>query len=214
MLRAVIFDMDGVIVDSMYLHHSAAEEVLNEAGASVTKEGLKKFDTTRSLDAFRKILKGKSEAEVSGLVDRKYARLFERTRGIKPIRGFPEFFSKVAGKYPVAVVSSSTAGFVKHILKELGILGKFSTVIGAEDVKSGKPDPEGYLKAAKALKANPADCLVVEDSIYGVMAAKRAGMKVIAVTNTYERNFLLDADLAVDSLAELDVKNLEALFRA
>ena len=206
--------MDGVIVDTMDLHFSAAEEVLNEAGANATKEKLKKFDTTRSSDAFAALLKGSTKAEVDAIVAKKYSRLFKRTKGIKSIDGFPEFFSKVGGKFRLAIVSSSISSFVEHILRELGIRKYFSAVIGGDMIAKGKPDPEGYLKAAGALGVDASECVVIEDSIYGVKSAKSAGMKVIAVTNTYEKNFLLDADLIVDSLAGLAIKDLEALFGA
>jgi len=84
--------------------------------------------------------------------------------------------------------------------------------VGGDSVAKGKPHPQGYLKAAKMLKVKPRDCLVVEDSINGIAAAKAAGMKCIAVTNTYGRNFLLDADLIVDSLADIDEKMIGGLF--
>ncbi len=214
MLRAVIFDLDGVIVDTMNLHFEAAEEVLNEAGANVTKEGLKKFDTTRSSDAFKKILEGKSEGEVKKLVEEKYRRLSKMVPRLKPYPGFNGLFAAVSAKHKTAVVSSSVRSFVESVLAHIGVRGKISAVFGGDDVPAGKPSPDGYLMAAKALKVKPEECLVIEDSIYGVMAAKRAGMKCVAVTNTYGKNFLLDADFIVDSLEGLSLEKLEALFSA
>ncbi len=214
MLRAVIFDLDGVIVDTMDMHFEAAEQVLNEAGAGVTKEKLERFDTMRSKDAFAKILPGKSGRQIEGLVDEKYRRLSEMARGIKPYKGFSVFFAGVFAKYPIAVVSSSVRSFVESVLAGVGIRGKVAVVLGGDDVQKGKPDPEGYFTAAKMLGVKPQECLVVEDSLYGIMSAKAAGMKVIAVTNTYERGMLLDADLVVDSLAELTVEKCESLFHS
>ncbi len=213
MLKAVIFDMDGVIVDTMDLHFEAAAQVLNEAGANVTKETLRKFDTTRSKEAFSAILPAKGEGEVRGLVDEKYRRLARMAAGIRPYPGFMNFFGQAGKKYPVAVVSSSVRSFVESVLSGIGIRGKVRVALGGDDVQNGKPDPEGYILAAKRLGVEPRDCLVVEDSLYGVMSAKAAGMKVVAVTNTYERHFLLDADIVVGSLAGLTIGACEALFK-
>lgn len=206
--------MDGVIVDTMDLHFEAGAKVLNRAGAKVSKSDLRTLDSTRSRDGFRKFLASKSDGQIQALVAEKYRYLLLKTRGIKPIPGFLDFFFLVKGKYRLAVVSSSIRAFVDHILGELAIKDSFEAIIGGDDISRGKPDPEGYLAAAKKLGVKPANCVVIEDSLYGIMSAKAAGMKVIAVTNTYDRNFLLDADLIVDSLSEISVEALEGLFNA
>ncbi|HZX19864.1 MAG TPA: HAD family phosphatase [archaeon] len=214
MMKAVIFDMDGVIVDTMNMHWSASSEIFSREGLSVPKKEMKKFDTMRTNDAFKLFFPAKSDKEIDRLVSEKYSLLEKKVSGIKPIPGFLEFFFKIKGKYPIALVSSSRTGFIEFILNEIGERNSFNAIFGAESVSKGKPDPEGYLKAAKSLGFKPAECLVIEDSIFGIKSAKKAGCKCIAVTNTYDRNFLLDADLIVDSLKELSIKKVEALFNA
>ncbi|HIH09735.1 MAG TPA: HAD family phosphatase [Candidatus Diapherotrites archaeon] len=211
-MKAVIFDMDGVIVDTMDLHYKAGARVLKESGKDITADDLREFDATRVSEVFSKMLSNKTPAEIEGLVAKKYAYLLQKTKGIKPIPGFLEFFYRVRGKYKIGLVSSSYIDFLENILRELDIGKDFGAVVGGDSVAKGKPHPQGYLKAAKMLKVKPRDCLVVEDSINGIAAAKAAGMKCIAVTNTYGRNFLLDADLIVDSLADIDEKMIGGLF--
>lgn len=213
-MKAVIFDMDGVIVDTMDLHFKAGAKVLNEEGARADKQDLEAMDSTRTQEIFRKFLAAKSEPEIKGLVEKKYRYLLAKTKGIKPFPGFLEFFFRLKGNYKLGLVSSSIRSFVEFILSELEIRNSFAVIVCGDEITRGKPDPEGYLLAAQKLGVKPSECLVVEDSVYGVMSAKAAGMKVVAVTNTYEKNFLLGADLVVDSLAELTIKKCEALFHA
>ncbi len=211
MPKAILFDMDGVIVDTMDLHYEAAQKTLSGAGLAVSKEELKKLDSARSSDTFKLLLKSKSKKDIGLLLEKKYSYLKDKTRGIKPIPGFPEFFGIVREKFLLGVVSSSTREFVEHVLGQLSIRKDFSVVLGGDDVANGKPEPDGYMKAADLLGVKPQDCLVIEDSIFGVMSAKKAGMKVVAVTTTYSKFFLLDSDLVVDSLSELSLEQVRGL---
>ncbi len=213
-MQAVIFDLDGVIVDTMNLYFEAGVKVFAGAGKKVSKAQLKGLDAMRLGEGYRKFFSSKSDKEIDSLAQQTYDYLRKKTRGIRPMPGFLEFFFSLRGKYPVAVVSSSRKEFVGYILGELGIKKDFALILGGDDVAQGKPSPEGYLKAAKMLNAKPSQCLVVEDSIFGIKSAKSAGMKCVAVTNSYPENFLLDADLIVDSLAELTLEKAEALFNA
>ncbi len=212
LLRAVIFDMDGVIVDTMNLHYEAAENILRQHGVNANKKEVAAAGTLSSYEGL-KFLSKKSDPEIAKMVEKKYKYLMSKTLGIKPMPGFLEFFYMLKkNNLPVGLFSSSDKIFVRHILTELGILQDFSVVVCGNEVARAKPSPEGYLKAAKALNAMPQESVVIEDSIHGIMAGKAAGMRVVALTSTHERNFLLDADLIVDSLAELSLKKLEALF--
>ncbi len=213
-MEAVIFDMDGVMVDTMNLHHEASSKILSKAGGKISAAETKKFDTMRTSEAYGRLLKGKPRSELKRMEKEKYGALEHMTLGIKTIPGFREFFSKVKGKFPLGIVSSSRLGFIKHIVEQIGEKDSFGAIIGAESVSRGKPDPEGFLKAAKILGIAPEQCLAIEDSIFGIKAAKSAGMKCVAVTNTYDRIFLLDADLIVESLAQLSIEKAEALFSA
>ncbi len=211
-MKAVIFDMDGVIVDTMNLHHEATVKTFSEHGLGVDEKELKKFDSMRSSEAYRHFFSSRSEGEIEKMIAKKYAWLTRQTSGIKPIPGFIELLYRLKGKYPLAICSSSQKHFIEHILKEIGEKKSFKVIVGAEMVSKGKPDPEGYLMAAKLLGVPPFECVVIEDSLFGVASAKAAGMKCIAVTNTYDRNFLLDADMIVDNLSELAIGKMEGLF--
>jgi len=214
LLRAVIFDMDGVIVDTMDLHFEAEQEVLRAHGVHIEMTELLKTSGMSSFEGIKKV-SNKQDSEVSAMVAKKYAQLISKTRGIKPIPGFLEFFYLLKKhNVPLGLFSSSDRRFVEHILSELGINGSFKVIVCGNEVSQAKPSPEGYLKAAKLLNVSPSECVVVEDSVHGIMSAKSAGMKIVGVTNTKDRNFLLDADLIVDSLSELSIKNIGALFSA
>jgi len=213
-MDAVLFDMDGVIVDTMDLHFEAGAKMLSKKGLKITKEELRKHDSRRFNDVYKDFFDSKNDAEIEAMLDEKYRWLKSRTKGIVPIPGFFEFFFKVKGKYPLAIVSSSRKHFVEHILKEIGEQDSFDIIVGGDQVSKGKPDPEGYLKAASLLGVQPEKCLVIEDSINGIISAKKSGAKCVAVTTTYEKNFLLDADLIVNSLTNLTIEKADGLFDA
>ncbi|MCR4368492.1 MAG: HAD family phosphatase [archaeon] len=213
-LKAVIFDMDGVIVDTMRLHFEASSKIFSEQGLNVDVNELKKLDTMRSSEAFSRFFASKSREEIEEMLAKKYAYLKKKTAGISAFPGFHELVFRLKGKCSLGLVSSSRMDFIRHILEQVGETGSFSAIVGADEVSRGKPDPEGYLKAAKMLGAKPSECVVIEDSIFGVKSAKAAGMKCVALTNTYDRNFLLDADLIVDSLEGLSFEKLGGLLGA
>ena len=213
-MKAVIFDMDGVIVDTMDLHRNAAIKSLSENGLEVSLEEIKKYDGIKSSEAFKKFFSSKTDEEIDEMLSKKYEFLRKQVKGIKPFPGFFEFLFRLKGKCPLAVVSTSRKAFVEYVLEQIGEKDSFKVILGAEDVFRGKPDPEGYIKAAERLGVKPGDCLVIEDSIVGVKAAKGAGTKCVGVTNTFDKIFLLDADLIVDSLAEISEEKLRGLFNA
>ncbi len=212
-MKAILFDFDGVIVDTMHLHHEATAKVFSEVGKTLSEKELAALDVMRTSDAFKISFSGMSEEKREALVAKRYAFLKEQSIGIKPFPGFLEFLFKVKGKYPLAVVSNSRKEFVEYVLNGIGGRGSFQVVLGADEVSKGKPHPGGYIKAARLLGVPIKECLVIEDAILGIKAAKDAGAKCVAVTTTYDRNFLLGADLIVDSLAELSIAGLEALFK-
>jgi len=201
-------------VDTMNLHYDSSRAVLSGVGVNLTNRDIARVGAKRSQEAFKELLKGKSDEEIKGIVDKKYALLMSKVKGIKPFPGFLEFLYSLKGKYLLAVCSSSRGGFVEFILKEIGVLDFFPVVVSAEDVFEGKPSPEPYIKTASLLGVSASECLVVEDSLAGIVSAKKAGAKIAAVATTHEKIFLQDADIIVDSLAELKIGDAEALFDA
>jgi beta-phosphoglucomutase-like phosphatase (HAD superfamily) len=110
-------------------------------------------------------------------------------------------------------VSSTPPENIRLIMNALDIAYLFNTVVSDSDVSRGKPDPEGFLLAAGRLGVAPDSCVVIEDAVAGVSAAKNAGMKCVAVTNTHPAVRLVEADIIVDSLQEVTVDTLEALLQ-
>jgi HAD superfamily hydrolase (TIGR01509 family) len=111
--------------------------------------------------------------------------------------------------FSIALASSAPIENIQLVLKGLGISNCFQAVVWGREVKEGKPSPQGFLLAAKKLRVAPGSCIVIEDAIAGVTAAKRAGMHCLAVTNTHPRMSLMEADLVVDTLEAVTVDDLE-----
>jgi HAD superfamily hydrolase (TIGR01509 family) len=221
--RAVLFDCDGILADSEPLHLRAFQDVLGPLGITLTPEDyladyLGFDDRGVFTEAMQVAGRRASDAEIHDLMRRKagaFRRILERDVPIYP--GVASFVGACAG-LPLAVVSGALREEVAIILRHAGIEGAFTTIVAAEDVQAGKPDPEGYLQALAALQTGrapiaPAECLVVEDSFAGLEAARRAGMRRLAVTNSYPADQLRAAsDLVVASLEGLTLARLRPLF--
>jgi beta-phosphoglucomutase len=224
MLRAIIFDCDGVIADTEPLHLASFQKVLEEEGISLSKEEY--FERFLALDdrgCFARVY----EENNRELSPERLAELIARKASyIEPVmeerlRLFPgsaEFIREASLAYPTAIASGALRGEIELILKHGGVRDCFDVIVSAEDVSKGKPDPEPFLLARLLLSAamtfdiEPEACLVIEDSIHGVDAARRAGMRVLAVTNSYPKEELMMADCVVDSLEGLSLTSLEAIF--
>ncbi len=132
---------------------------------------------------------------------------------IKPLPGSVEWIKSLAATgFKQAIVSSTPSENIELITETLGIKILFQHIISARDVTEGKPNPQGFLMSAKKLGVKPEFCVVMEDAVAGVTAAKRGGMYCIAITNTSPRERLSEADIVVDSLVEIKLKTIEELF--
>lgn len=226
MLRAVIFDFDGVIVDSERAHFEMFRKVLDEEGVTLTWEQY--YERYLAMDdrgCFRTVLTDRNipvdERKVSELVQRKSRYYNECARGaLEMLPGVGEFIAGLSRNgVAMAIASGALRNEIEYVLDTKGLRRFFTAVVSAEDCSVGKPDPEPFLKALEALsKVLPglcaADCLVVEDSLHGIAAAKRAGMRCLAVATSYPLEQLHEADMAVRSLAGLSVAVLKRLFEA
>ncbi|HZR47172.1 MAG TPA: HAD family phosphatase [Candidatus Manganitrophaceae bacterium] len=226
MLKAIIFDCDGVIVDSEPHHMKALQMVLAEEGISLSKEEYYQrylamddkgcFETALA-DHRRPI----NNAILKKLIIRKmalYRTLSQQELYLYP--GVVEFVNKAKGNYRLAIASGAFRGEIKFALDKGGMRAAFPVIVSAQDVKNGKPHPEAFLAALEKLNALPppispilpSECVVIEDSLHGVEAARGAGMRCLAVTNSYPEDRLRGkADRIVKSLAEIEPKELEAL---
>jgi len=224
MLKAVIFDFDGVITDSEILHFRAFNSVLAGHGFELTKKeyygkylGLSDTDCYRSLIGEGRLKIDPSQIE--DLVGQK-TRIFEEmalTEGniIDGVREFLETLSHSG--VPLAICSGALRAEIELILEQARLRDCFDVIVSAEEVERGKPHPDGFLLALKGLNDRgfgpiaPAHCVVIEDSHWGLQAAQAAGMRTVAVTNTYGAALLKAADKVVDRLDELTLDDLAQL---
>ncbi|MBN2137379.1 MAG: HAD family phosphatase [Sedimentisphaerales bacterium] len=226
MLKAVIFDFDGVITDSEILHFRAFNSVLGEHGIELTtKEYYKSYLGFSDVDCFKLLIQeGRldvREDEIGGLVRRK-GRFYEelsRNEG-RLIEGVRDFLDMLAGHdIPMAICSGALLPEIETILEGAGLRGHFTAIVSAEHVTKGKPDPEGFLLALDRLNAGRSkpilskECAAIEDANWGLQAATKAGMHTVGVTNSYDAETLAPAEKIVDSLKELSLADLQALCR-
>jgi beta-phosphoglucomutase len=205
--KAVIFDLDGVLVDTAVFHKQSWMDLAAKEGFVMTEEFFYQTFGMQNYQILPTLLKRElSRDEVEKFSDWKESRYRELIKGkIQPLEGVFELVKglKEAG-FRLAVGTSAPKANLELMLSELPIGKFFDAYTTAEDVSRGKPFPDTFLKAAEKINMPPMFCVVVEDSIAGVKAGKAAGMKVVAVTNTTKRDELSMADVIVDSLAELD----------
>jgi beta-phosphoglucomutase family hydrolase len=209
MTRACIFDMDGVLIDSGAHHRRAWQALVKELGVEpLDPEFWRLSIGRRAEDAVPLILsRAVSPAEARQLALRKRELYGELSRhGTEAVEGVVGFIDELARLgVPRAVGTSATRPDVDALLGELGLLHRFDAVVTAEDVTRGKPDPQVYLEAARRLAVPPAECVVFEDAVSGVQAARTAGMRAIGVTTAHTRAELAaaGAESAIDDFREV-----------
>ncbi len=211
---AVLWDMDGVIVDTAPYHFAAWQRVFKKRGVKFTLTEFKRSFGRRNETIIPDILDKRISATEITAIAREKEAIFRRLgrNKIQPFPGAVNLIKHLAERrVEIALVSSTPARNIRVVLGGLGIADLFQIVISGEDVTKGKPDPEGFLLAAERLGIRSANCVVIEDSTAGVSAAKRAGMHCVAVTNTRPRSVLTRADLIIDSLETIDVDDLKRL---
>jgi beta-phosphoglucomutase len=219
MLRAIIFDFDGVIADTERLHLQGFRLALDAYDISIPEQHyLARYLGLDDRDGFEAIL-GDNGIEAEGgrvikLMENK-ARIFRDLVGqrVSIFPGVTELIDDLRASpqnLSTAIGSGALRDEIRLILKVSQLDGCFDEIVSADDVARGKPDPEIFLEACERLATRakpgltPADCLVIEDSIGGIEAGRRAGMKTVAVTNSYAAHEFEHADLVVSSLAELN----------
>lgn len=217
MIKAVIFDMDGMMVDTEPLQSLAFERVIYEYGKSpiFCENGLVQIVGIREEDNWD-LLKQKhlidESIEVLGQKRKVYYRSILHDR-IFPMPGLFYLLSLFEQKgLKMAVGSSSKFEYIKLTISSLGIEKFFNVTVSGEEVEHGKPSPDIFLLAAQRMGLMPASCLVLEDAETGVAAARAAGMKVIAVPSVYTKNQdFSNASRIANSMTEIDDKMLDYL---
>jgi HAD superfamily hydrolase (TIGR01509 family) len=221
-MRAVIFDFDGVLVNSEPLHFRALHEALLGEGIAISEEEYLReyvaYDDRGSIRiALERHGRPSSPDRIKAVAAVK-AEAFERLMAEVPFYpGARELVRGLAAEMPLAIASGARRAEIERILRAGGLRDAFAAVVGADDVTRTKPDPEPYLAAhaliaplAPALAA--AECLVFEDTLVGIAAGRAAGMKVVGVAQTYPASKLTLAHQVVPSLEGLGVAEVRALF--
>jgi HAD superfamily hydrolase (TIGR01509 family) len=207
MVGAILFDMDGVLMDSEPLHLRATQFVLGDRGHSFTERDNLAFVGATDPEMFRVLrILFDLEAPTAELVTRKRERLIALVRAEgRPLPGVPEVPLRLRDSgLRLGLVSASARSVIDAVLVAVALDGAFETVVSGDEVARGKPAPDGFLMAARRLATDPGRCLVVEDSRNGVLAGKAAGMTVAAVPGpTTKGQDFSPADLILPSLEAL-----------
>lgn len=207
--RAVLWDMDGTLIDSMPIHWLAWQHVLRQINRGVEHSVWNQTVGMRNSEIMPLLFPDMSPAEMAYVDEAKEARYREliESQGIELLPGVAEWIQRFkAAGWQQAVASSAPPENVATIAHVLHLNGNFQAMICGADVQRGKPDPDIFLAAAHRLSVPPQHCLVIEDASTGIEAAHRAGMKAIGVLNTHAQ---LEADVVVQSLYDLTWEMIE-----
>lgn len=202
-IKAVIFDMDGVIIDASMFHAKIIASILAEKGIKIPPEKIS-VEGKMTKVIFEEIFRQYGgDFRVEDLVEEKKKRTFAAAKNnVKEISGTRKFIDKISKLgLPMAIGTAGMPEITSLFLNELGLKEKFAVIATVYETKNGKPEPDVFLLAAKKLKVAPKFCLVVEDAVIGMVAANRAGMQCIGlIKNGGKEKY--PADLLVASLTD------------
>ncbi len=209
--------MDGVIVNTGPYHCQSWQYVFKKEGINFTESDFQHIFGQRNDNIIRKTIgRDLTQAEVEAIAKDKeeYFRSIVR-RNLKAFPGVINLLEILKeNSIAAAIASSAPMENIQLILTGLGIERYFQAIVYGREVTEGKPSPQGFLLAAKKLRAESRNCIGIEDAVAGVTAVKRAGMHCIAVTNTHPAESLSEADLVVDSLEKVTLQELQRLFNS
>jgi len=223
MLKAVIFDFDGIIVDTEPIHFQAFQSVLQPLKLGYSWEQyLDKYIGFDDRDAFREVFAsaGKllDDRMLCELISQK-AEVFERIvrQGVQPYPGVIELIKALSGCLPLALCSGALKRDIFPILEQFGLEGSFDAIVTADDVQKSKPDPESYLLTYQRLvdlfdhsTIPPQECIAIEDTPAGITSATGAGLNVVAITNSYPAERLTGALHITDTLEGVTIDGLRS----
>jgi HAD superfamily hydrolase (TIGR01509 family) len=216
MIKAIIFDMDGLMINSEPIQSKAYEEILKEYGKKpilnnegiVHKVGIKEKDNWKLLCETYNL-----DESIDVLMQKRSKAYLKLLINIEPMNGLMDLLNLLkSNKFKIALASSSIRKHINVVLSKLNIEHFFDAVVSGQDVEKGKPHPDINLKAAKMIQVNPENCLVLEDAQSGVEAAKNGNMKVIAIPNKFTLSHdLSKADLILESLEKINLDIINQL---
>jgi len=201
--KAVIFDLDGVIVDTMPFHARAWQETFRKFNINITKKEVYLREGEKWDKTFYDILRKNGfriTKEVKEAVFRHRSNVFKNILKIRLFKGAPSLLKRLSKSFSLALVTGTPRKEVRRILPK-DIYGLFDVIVTSDEVRHGKPHPEPFLRALRKLKMAPHEAVVIENAPNGIRSAKRAGIKVIAVETSLPRRYLKEADLIVKSLS-------------
>jgi beta-phosphoglucomutase len=211
--HGVIWDLDGVIIDSAAPHWQSWQQLAAETGATFTERDFRATFGTRNADIIPRYWHTTGAAEVQQLADRKEAIYRDLVRAnAQALPGALALLQALhAAGWHQALGSSAPMENIRLIIDVLHLNDYLDAAVSGEDAEQGKPAPDIFLAAARALGLAPANCLVIEDAVQGVQAARAAGMRCIAVTNGHPNRELAIADRVVEHLTEVSVDTIADL---
>ena len=212
MIKAVFFDMDGTIADSEKIVWKVTRDFMQKRGIFITYEEEKLLYGLIWKESIRKILESrglKYKQSIKNTLKERYVRTLSKEVVAMP--HIHELLGSAKDNFKVGLATNSRIREVEIIFNKLGFKSYFDIKLTRDNVKNVKPHPEIYLRGAGIFGVDPSECVVFEDSIVGITAAKSAGMKCIAVINTYSAEDLKDADMRIKSYKEINIEKIKEL---
>ncbi|MCU0285588.1 MAG: HAD family phosphatase [Acidobacteria bacterium] len=201
--KAIIFDMDGLMIDSERLYRQAQQDIAIQFNKIMTEEIRMKMMGRKPIESLRLFVEELNiPMDPAILLEMRNNVMREKLKNeLVPMPGLSHIIETFHGKLKLAVCTGAQEEFLNIVVDKLGIRNKFTILQNSDDIEKGKPDPEIYLKTCRRLGLNPRECIVLEDSLNGVLAGKQAGCYVIAVPSEYTRCQNFDAaDFVAENL--------------
>lgn len=217
MLKAVIFDMDGVIIDSEPIYYKVCNSILKDFNAEMTKEEYYSYIGKPAYEIWESLKKKyKLQRSVEELIEinrEAYKKYLINSCEEKPIEGTKELILDLyRNNLRLAVASSSSTEIINIVLNKFDIRQHFSVIVSGDDIREGKTSPHIFLHTAEKLGVKPGECIVIEDSCDGAASAKKAGMKCIALRNLNSGKQKLDgSDMIIEGFKEASYAKLSKL---
>ncbi|OVE67138.1 phosphatase [Clostridium diolis] len=212
-MKAFIFDMDGVIIDSEPIHFEVDMQTIRELGCDISEKELEKYVGSTNEYMYTDIkenynIKKSLEEIIDYKVELTKVKIIESH--LEPIEGIKELLMELKNRnIPATIASSSPKGLIDIVVSKFKLQEYFKYIISGEEVERGKPSPDIYIETSKKLGISPKECVVIEDSRNGVIAAKDAKMKCIGFKNINSGNQdLSKADIVVNSIRDIDLSNI------